>query len=120
MHAYGRRADGAGQAGNALPVDLEREILIDLSPEVFRTKTPQQTQQLQPAASSFAGMTPEERTQFAVELAHSVPFPAVLKKLAFGAYRLWFRIAGSRAEKIDLDKPIRISSDQSRTAFSPH
>jgi hypothetical protein len=91
-------ADGVGQADKLLPVDLEREILIDLSPEVFRTKAPQQTQQHQPATRSFTGMTPEERTQFAVELAHSVPFPGVLKKIAFGAYRLWFRIAGSREE----------------------
>jgi len=91
-------ADGAGQADNALPVDLEREILNDISPEVFNAKRPQQThqpQQFQPAARSFAEMTPEERTQFTVELAHSVPLPAVLKKVAFGAYRLWFRMTRS-------------------------
>jgi hypothetical protein len=37
-------------------------------------------------------MTPEERTKLAVELAHAIPIPYVVKKLAFGSYRLWFRI----------------------------
>jgi hypothetical protein len=37
-------------------------------------------------------MTPEERTKLAVELAHAIPIPHVVKKLAFGSYRLWFRI----------------------------
>jgi hypothetical protein len=36
-------------------------------------------------------MTPEEKTKLAVELAHAVPVPAVIKTVAFGAYRLWFR-----------------------------
>jgi hypothetical protein len=78
--------------------ELEREILMDLSPKVFEPKKPEPPQQQpQPAAFSLAGMTQQERTQLAVELAHSVPIPGVLKKLAFGVYRLWFRVAGSRA-----------------------
>ncbi|HYL36124.1 MAG TPA: glycosyltransferase [Bryobacteraceae bacterium] len=103
-------ADGAHKLDSAV-LDLEREILIDLSPEVFGTRAPKQTQQTeqppqtqqpqppQPAALSLAGMTQEQRTQLAVELAHSVPIPSVLKKLAFGAYRLWFRVAGSRGRR---------------------
>lgn len=101
-------ADGAvaGKSDQVVPLELEREILIDLSPKVFESKklkpSQQQPQPLpqpppQPAAFSLAGMSPQERTQLAVELAHSVPIPGVLKKLAFGAYRLWFRVAGSRA-----------------------
>jgi hypothetical protein len=92
-------ADGAGrgQAEQVVPLELEREILIDLSPELFETKKPKASQeQPPPAAFSLSGMTPQERTQLAVELAHSIPIPGVLKKLAFGVYRLWFRVAGSR------------------------
>jgi len=76
-------------------------MLIDLSPEVFETKKPepvQQQPQPQPVSFSLAGMTPQQRTQLAVELAHSVPIPGVIKKLAFGAYRLWFRVVGSRSD----------------------
>jgi hypothetical protein len=98
-------ADHADRADNAVAVDLEREILIDILPGVFRSEAPEQTQhvqqpiqQLQPTTLSIAGMTQEERTQLAVELAHSVPLPSSLKKLAFGAYRLWFRMTSSRAQ----------------------
>jgi len=88
----------AGHQDQVLPLELEREILMDLSPKVFEPKKPEPAQQQpQPAAFSLAGMTQQERTQLAVELAHSVPIPGVLKKLAFGVYRLWFRVAGSRA-----------------------
>ncbi len=93
-------ADGvlAGKVDQVVPLELEREILLDLSPKVFESKKPETVQQQpQPAAFSLAGMTQQERTQLAVDLAHSIPIPGVLKKLAFGAYRLWFRVAGSRA-----------------------
>jgi hypothetical protein len=36
-------------------------------------------------------MSPEEKTKLAVILAHSVPIPEFLKKIGFGAYRIWFR-----------------------------
>jgi len=92
--------DGAEKSDEVVPLQLEREILIDLSPQAFEKKklerVPEQPPP-QPQAFSLAGMTPQERTQLAVELAHSVPVPSSLKKLAFGAYRLWFRIFGSRA-----------------------
>lgn len=88
----------AGKVDQMVPLELEREILMDLSPTVFEPKKPELVQQQpQPSAFSLAGMTQQERTQLAVDLAHSVPIPGVLKKLAFGAYRLWFRVAGSRA-----------------------
>jgi hypothetical protein len=80
-------AASADRRDQVVPDALEREILIDVSPEVFRTK---------PSTLPQSGMTPEERTRLAVELAHSVPFPPLLKKLAFGTYRLWFRVFGSR------------------------
>jgi len=86
--------------GSAVAADLERDILVDFSPEVFQTKTPKQNQEQAPAIAKepvsgvrlLASMTEEERTQFAVEVAHSVPFPAVLKRIAFGVYRIWFRL----------------------------
>jgi hypothetical protein len=92
---------------NQATLELEREILIDFDPDAFRVKhvvqvsQPQQTEPNEhvpssPIALSLANLTEEERTRLAVELAHSVPFPAVLKRMAFGAYRLWFRLAGSR------------------------
>jgi hypothetical protein len=93
--------DHADGVGHGAALDLEREMLIDILPGVFRAKAPkpaEPVQQSQPARLSLTGMTPEERTQLAVELAHSVPFPSSLKKLAFGAYRLWFRLTSSRAD----------------------
>jgi hypothetical protein len=75
-----------------VPPELEREILIDFSPETFRTTT---------SDRALTGMTHDERVQLAVELAHSVPFPPLLKKLAFGTYRLWWRMARARAENQD-------------------
>lgn len=93
--------DAAERPDEVVPLELEREILIDLSPKAFETEKSESAQETQPPptppAFSLAGMTPQERTQLAVELAHSVPFPSSLKKLAFGAYRLWFRLTGSRA-----------------------
>ena len=92
-------ADYSWKPVGATPASLEREILIDFSPEVFQPKErsqsgPQQQPrgQPQPTPLSLAGMTPEERTKLAVELAHAIPIPYVVKKLAFGSYRLWFRI----------------------------
>jgi hypothetical protein len=111
---------------SAVAMNLQREILVDLSPEVFRARSPQHTQQVpqtesaeetqpieepppveetqpvqqtQPVTLSIAGMTQEERTQLAVELAHSIPIPSSLKKLMFGVYRLWFRMTSSRAAR---------------------
>lgn len=82
----------AAGAGSGAGVDLEREILVDLSPEVFRAKAPEQ---FRPTTLSITRMTQAERTQLAVELAHSIPVPAALKKVLFGAYRLWFRMTSS-------------------------
>ena len=93
-----------------MPADLEREILIDYSPLLFKqdaapaqpqpaaqppqrmeTPTVEETQHLQPQSLSLDHMNPEARTKLAVELAHSVPFPPLLKRIAFGLYRIWFR-----------------------------
>jgi hypothetical protein len=99
---------GANTTPSATPLELELDILTDIAPDVFVT-TPQKqpkpaegTQPLiserQPIAFSISALTEAERTQLAVELAHSVPIPAVIKKLAFGMYRLWFRMAGSQTQ----------------------
>jgi len=82
--------DGAKPAP-VVPADLEREILIDFSPGVFRGKPRTGTEGRLSASQWLAAMTPEEKTKLAVELAHAVPFPAFVKTLLFGAYRLWFR-----------------------------
>jgi hypothetical protein len=79
------RVDPPDQA--SVPGDLEREILIDLSPEIFRVNAPHQ---------AAAVIMPVGRLQLAVELAHSVPLPSLIKKLAFGTYRLWLRNGGAR------------------------
>jgi hypothetical protein len=86
--------DRTAEPDSIVPADLEREILIDISPEVFRRKPQPPNREPdppQPASLLLAALTPEEKTKLAVELAHAVPFPVVIKKLAFAAYRLWFR-----------------------------
>jgi len=40
---------------------------------------------------SLDRMEPEQKARLAAELAHSVPFPDFLKRIAFGLYRFWFR-----------------------------
>jgi hypothetical protein len=89
----------------------EREILADYSPALFckkvHTDGPAPAQK-EPEASNggtsgkdltvapqlsewIEQMSPEEKTKLAVILAHSVPIPEFLKKIGFGAYRIWFR-----------------------------
>ena len=81
-----------------VPDGLEREILIDVSSEVFGMTKSMAPDCALPSDRPSSRMTNQERVQLAVDLAHSVPLPIVLKKFAFGAYRLWLRLAGSRAE----------------------
>jgi hypothetical protein len=62
-----------GELDNGMSIDLEREILIDISPKVFATIAHERIEQTrlpqplepalppQPAALSLLGMTPEER-----------------------------------------------------------
>jgi hypothetical protein len=91
------RQDCRGEPPAVVPAGLEREILIDYAPEVFRAEAhrereePEQPQR--PTSLRLDGMTPEEKTKLAVDLAHAIPLPEVLKKLAFGVYRLWLRFA---------------------------
>jgi hypothetical protein len=80
-----------------VPAGLEREILIDVSPEIFGAKAIPALGPESAPAPSFSRMTDQERVQLIVDLAHSVPLPAMIKKFAFGTYRLWWRMAGSRA-----------------------
>ena len=98
------RADGAGKPDHTVPADMERDILLDFSPEVFQPKHLQPavpppavpplaaSEPPAPISVQLAGMTQEERTKFAVELAHTVPFPSFVKRMVFGMYRLWFRM----------------------------
>lgn len=72
--------------------DAEREILIDYAPALFGKNM---KDDLEPILLALECMAPESKTKLAVELAHSVPFPAFLKKIGFGLYRLWYR---SRSE----------------------
>lgn len=90
-------------------VDQEREILIDYAPNVFgknlrglirqevrgafeEINASGRLDQLERTSLSIDRMEPEQKTRLAVELAHSVPFPAFLKKIGFGLYRLWRRM----------------------------
>ena len=80
-----------------VPVDLEREILIDVSPEIFGAKASPAPGPASASDPTLSRMTQQERVQLVVDLAHSVPLPGLLKKFAFGTYRLWLRMAGSRS-----------------------
>jgi hypothetical protein len=75
-------------------VSREREILIDFAPEQFGLQTSKggggSPDHLQPLSLSLKDMESGQRTALAVELAHSIPIPAFLSKLAFGSYRRWF------------------------------
>jgi hypothetical protein len=67
--------------------DQERQILIDYAPSIFsQTTCPAGHNGL-----SLEWMTAAQKTKLAVELAHSVPVPAFLKKIGLGVYRFWFR-----------------------------
>jgi hypothetical protein len=86
--------DCLGGLDALVPAGLEREILIDFSPEVFRTKAQtgnREPEHRLPASLQLTAMTPEEKTKLAVELAHAIPLPSVARRLAFGVYRLWLR-----------------------------
>ena len=85
------RVDPPEQA--RVPEDLEREILIDIAPQIFIAPRIFPTITAPPALNK---MTQKEQIQLAVDLAHSVPLPVLLKKLAFSTYRMWLRRADSR------------------------
>jgi hypothetical protein len=76
-------AQGANPAG-------ECEVLTDYAPSVFGKKEIPADHE-RPIALSLESMTPEQKTKLAVELAHSVPFPAFLKRIGFWLYRFWLR-----------------------------
>ena len=48
-----------------------------------------QTDELTPRSLSFSRLSDSNRQLLAVELAHSIPIPISIKKVIFGAYRLW-------------------------------
>jgi hypothetical protein len=78
-------------------VDDERELLIDYAPALFRkyAGSSGDADHLEPLTLSLDRLKPGGKTKLAVELAHSVPFPAFLKRIGFGLYRLWLRTCHS-------------------------
>ncbi|MGA3017505.1 MAG: glycosyltransferase [Bryobacteraceae bacterium] len=71
----------------------EHEILIDYAPDVFRKTGARSADHLEPVSLSLDRMNEAGKTKIAVELAHSVPVPGILKKIGFGLYRRWYRSA---------------------------
>jgi hypothetical protein len=73
--------------------DEEREILVDYAPGVFEKERTISgpAEQIETQAFPLERMGPAEKERFAVELAHTIPLPAIVKKIGFGLYRLWYR-----------------------------
>jgi hypothetical protein len=81
------------QIATTARVDESREIIRDYAPDVFKKLSNVGG----PAGPlSLDSMTSEQKTKLAVELAHSVPVPAFLKKIGFGVYRFWLRRHNAR------------------------
>ncbi len=71
----------------------ERELLMDYAPSVFR-------KQRSGAAEWDADtLSPEQKEKLAVGLAHSVPIPAPIAKIVFGAYRFWLKRRNARVSE---------------------
>jgi hypothetical protein len=77
----------------ASKINEEREILVDYASALFgkQMRARGHFDCLEPASLSLDRMAPERRTKLAVDLAHSVPVPALLKRIGFGLYRRWYR-----------------------------
>lgn len=86
-------AENVDAGESCVSASLEREILIEMLPQVAIPA--------EPGKGQFSGALPEDRLRLAVELAHSVPLPVWLKKVAFGSYRLWLRTVNSRRRNRD-------------------
>jgi hypothetical protein len=71
----------------------ERELLIDYAPALFENDSYStgRAEHIEAHALLLNRMEPAEKERLAVELAHSIPLPAILAKLGFGLYRLWLR-----------------------------
>jgi hypothetical protein len=80
-------------------INQEREILIDFAPEVFapRSGGNADADHLKPVSLSLKEMDAKNKTALAVELAHSIPLPALAGKIGFGLYRLWLRFRQKRS-----------------------
>ena len=88
-------ADGCNlESADARP-EQERELFLDYAPSIFGKS---RTDHERPVSLSTDWMTQEQKTKLAVELAHSVPFPEFVKKIAFGVYRLWLRVYNARSD----------------------
>jgi hypothetical protein len=89
---FGRFVFRISALGTRLPTTLPYLDSLAVHLLFGITKRTQKLNHLQPDSLSLDRMSPEGKTKLAVDLAHSVPFPPVLKKIAFSLYRLWFRL----------------------------
>ncbi len=82
------------QIATAAKPQEEREIITDYAPFLFSKR--RTFEQQSPGTLAVDALTAEQKTKLAVELAHSVPFPALLKKIGFGLYRVWLHRSNGR------------------------
>jgi hypothetical protein len=73
----------------------EREVITDYAPSFFVRRKSAAGHEA-PVELSLDTLTAEQKTKLAVDLAHSVPLPEVLRKIGFGLYRLWLRRKNAR------------------------
>ena len=76
--------------------DLQREfeIMRDYCPSILAPAPPTEglpAVELEPTTLSLSRLSEGNRKRIAVELAHSIPMPAVFNKIFFGGYRRWLR-----------------------------
>ncbi len=78
---------------------FEHEVIRDYLPSLVAGAPAQgtngaavlQQDELEPTSLSLKRLSESNRQTIVVELAHSVPIPAVIKKVLFGGYRMWLR-----------------------------
>jgi hypothetical protein len=81
------------ELNNPMEMEVMRDYLPDLprAKEVHATAAPAQANShvLAPTKLSLKKLSDADRKTMAVDLAHSLPMPSVLRKLLFGSYRVW-------------------------------
>ncbi len=74
---------------------FEREVMRDYCPALklwgnsIDAAVRDQLEQLEPSSLSLKRLSDMNRTEIAVDLAHSVPVPGFIRRLMFWAYRAW-------------------------------
>ncbi|HUB27510.1 MAG TPA: glycosyltransferase [Tepidisphaeraceae bacterium] len=77
-----------------VPVELEimRDYCPELAPPSAAKSDPDRSNDdLAPIRLSFKRLSDMDKQTIAVELAHSIPLPSLLRKIVFGGYRFWLR-----------------------------